>query len=238
VFSLDADTDGDGIPDEVDDFPEDASEWSDSDGDGTGNNADPDDDNDGIADELDAYPLGRFSDAGPQHWAFQFIEALGRSGITGGCGGDRYCPDQPVTRAQMAVFLERGIRGSGYVPPAATGSAFLDVDANDFAANYIEQLFADGITAGCGGGNYCPDDPVTRASMAVFLLRSKYGSGYQPPAATGRFTDVGPGAFARDFIEQLAAENITAGCGGGNYCPGAPVTRAQMAVFLVRAFEL
>ena len=115
---------------------------------------------------------------------------------------------------------------------------FNDVGASDFAASFIEQLAADGITAGCGGGNYCPNATITRDQMAVFLLRAKYGSGYTPPPATGIFNDVPPGRFAADWIEQLAAEGITAGCGNGNYCPGNPVTRDQMAVFLVRTFGL
>ena len=74
--------------------------------------------------------------------------------------------------------------------------------------------------------------------MAVFLLRAKHGSGYAPPAATGVFADVEVGYWAAAWIEQFAAEGITAGCGNGNYCPEAEVTRAQMAVFLVRAFGL
>jgi len=112
------------------------------------------------------------------------------------------------------------------------------VAANDFAAAFIEQFAADGITGGCGSGNYCSSNPVTRAQMAVFLLRGKYGSNYTPPPATGIFADAPLGSFAVDWIEKLAAENITSGCGGGNYCPDAPVTRDQMAVFIVRTFEL
>ena len=166
------------------------------------------------------------------------MERLAEAGITAGCGNDNYCPTAPVTRAQMAVFLERGINGSGYSPPPATGMVFNDVGAGDFAASFIEQLAADGITAGCGGGNYCPNAEVTRDQMAVFLLRSKYGSGYSPPAATGVFGDVPTNSWAAAWIEQLAAEGITAGCGGGNYCPLNPVTRDQMAVFLVRTFGL
>jgi hypothetical protein len=76
--------------------------------------------------------------------------------------------------------------------------------------------------------------------MAVFLLRSKYGSSYNPPAVgdnTG-FTDVSLTHWAAAWIKQLVAEGITAGCGAGIYCPEAPVTRAQMAVFLVRTFNL
>jgi len=184
------------------------------------------------------YRLRRFLDIPPDYWAFSFIERLAENGITAGCGGNNFCPESPVTRAQMAVFLERGINGSGFSPPAATGTLFGDVGAGDFAASFIEQLANDGITAGCGNGNYCPADVVSRAQMAVFLLRAKYGSGYSPPPATGVFSDVPVDGFAAAWIEQLAAENITAGCGGGKYCPTSSVTRAQMAVFLVRTFGL
>ncbi len=225
--------------DTSDALPQNRGETLDTDGDGIGNNADPDDDNDGVPDAEDDYPLGQFPDAPPGYWSFTFIEALARAGITSGCGGGNYCPTDPVTRAQMAVFLERGMNGSAYSPPPASGTVFDDVGAGAFAADFIEQLAADGITSGCGNGNYCPTDPVTRAQMAVFLERGMNGSGYSPPPATGTvFNDVGTGDFAANFIEQLAADGITAGCGNGNYCPNATVTRDQMAVFLVRTFGL
>jgi hypothetical protein len=238
------DSDGDGITDAFEyrcnSDPNDAASTApDNEGDGIPDCIDDDDDNDGVPDAQDAYPFGRFNDVDPAtHFAFFFIEALERSGVTGGCGNDNYCPDDSVTRAQMAVFLERGMRGSGYSPPPATGTVFADVPVNGFAAAFIEQLFADGITGGCGNGNYCPNDSVTRAQMAVFLLRAKFGSAYVPPPPTGVFNDVPVGAFADRWIEQLAAEGITGGCGNGNYCPNDPVTRAQMAVFLVRTFGL
>ena len=145
----------------------------------------------------------------------------------------------PVSRAQMAVFLLRGIYGGAYQPPAATGQLFGDVTANSFAAAWIEQLALEAITSGCGNANYCPDAPITRAQMAVFLLRSLFGSAYQPPPATGKmFTDVPVAAFAAAWIEQLAAMQITGGCGKGRYCASNSVTRAQMAVFLSRIFNL
>jgi hypothetical protein len=232
------DTDGDGVGDNSDVFPSDPNEWLDSDADDVGDNADTDDDNDGIPDIDDPYPTGQFNDAPPVYWAFIFIEKLGGSGITAGCGGGNYCPTSSVTRAQMAVFLERGMNGADFSPPAATGNVFLDVGAGDFAANFIEQLAADGITAGCGNGNYCPNATVTRDQMAVFLLRAKYGAGYSPPPATGVFNDVDLSHWAVHWIEQLANEGITAGCGNDNYCPASPVNRDQMAVFLVRTFGL
>ncbi len=179
-----------------------------------------------------------FGDVPTNYWAYEFIESIFAAGITSGCGGGNFCPENPVTRAQMAVFLERAINGGGYVPPPATGTVFNDVGAADFAAAFIEQLFLDGITGGCGGGNYCPANPVTRAQMAVFLLRARNGPGYVPPMAVGVFADVPPGSFAANWIEALAAEGITSGCGGGNFCPNDSLTRAQMAVFLVRTFSL
>jgi hypothetical protein len=74
--------------------------------------------------------------------------------------------------------------------------------------------------------------------MAVFLLRAKYGSGHQAPPAVGIFDDVPLNYWVAHWIEQLATEGITSGCVENNYCPEEPVTRAQMAVFLVRTFGL
>jgi len=139
----------------------------------------------------------------------------------------------------MAVFLLKGEHGSSYAPPAATGTLFTDVPLSNGFARWIEQLANESITAGCGNGNYCPNASVTRAQMAVFLLKSKHGLGYVPPAATGTlFTDVPASNGFAKWIEQLANEGISGGCGNGNFCPEAPVTRAQMAVFLVKAFSL
>jgi hypothetical protein len=179
-----------------------------------------------------------FDDVPANYWAFSFIETLAANSITAGCGDGNYCPEDSVSRAQMAVFLERGMNGGDFIPPAATGNVFFDVESGDFAASFIEKLADDGITAGCGNNNYCPDAIVSRAQMAVFLLRAKYGSGFSPPPPVGVFADVDLSYWAVAWIEQLAAEGITAGCSSGNYCPEDPVSRAQMAVFLVRSFSL
>jgi serine protease len=184
-----------------------------------------------------------FADVSTAYWAWDYVERLANAGITGGCatGPVRYCPETTVTRAQMAIFLERGIHSSSYNPPGVGASTgFGDVATSYWAAAWIKQLAAEGITGGCGGGKYCPEGPVTRSQMAVFLLRAKHGSSYAPPSigAGSGFTDVPPSYWAAAWIKQLAAEGITGGCGSGTYCPEAPVTRAQMAVFLVRTFGL
>ena len=188
---------------------------------------------------LERYPT--FTDAQSNHWAYGYIERLYAAGITGGCSNSplMYCPESYVTRAQMAIFLLRAKHGSSYSPPAATGTMFADVPSSHWAAKWIEQLANEGITTGCGGGNFCPEASVTRDQMAIFLLRGEHGSAYTPPVATGTmFADISSSYWAAKWIEQLANEGITTGCGGGNYCPGSSVTRAQMAVFLVKAFGL
>ena len=183
---------------------------------------------------------GTFEDVSKDYWAWDFIERLYRAGITGGCSSNplNYCPEQSVTRAQMAVFLEKGIWGSSFTAPNVSPT-FTDT-VGHWAENWIEALRSDGITGGCGTNLYCPEDPVTRTQMAIFLLKAKYGMSYTPPAvgsSTG-FTDVPSTHWAAPWIKQLAAEGITGGCGTGIYCPESPVTRAQMAVFLVRTFNL
>jgi hypothetical protein len=138
----------------------------------------------------------------------------------------------------MAVFLLKGKHGSTYAPPPATGGVFVDVPKTAFAAGWIEELAAEGITAGCGGGRFCPDAVVTRAQMAVFLLRAKHGGNYLPPPPTGIFDDLLLTDPFTPWIEQLSVEGITAGCGDGDFCPNSPSARGQMAVFLVRTFGL
>jgi hypothetical protein len=193
---------------------------------------------------LRVVPPPTFSDASMDYWAWDWIERLYAAGITTGCSTSprMYCPEQSVTRAEMAVFLERGIHGSAYTPPAGTGTVFADVPLSYWAVNWIEKLYADGITVGCATNplRYCPEDSVTRAQMAIFLLRASHGATYTPPAVGGStgFKDVSTGYWAAAWIKQLAAEGITTGCGGGNYCPEDPVTRAQMGVFLVKTFNL
>ena len=73
--------------------------------------------------------------------------------------------------------------------------------------------------------------------MAAFIIRA-FGEFNPPLPATQRFLDVPPSNPFYSFIDRMAALGITLGCGGGNYCPDLEVSRAQMAAFLVRAFNL
>lgn len=168
-----------------------------------------------------------------------FIILAATYGVMPGCGSGNFCPTTSVTRAQMAGYFLRSEHGGDYSPPPATG-IFNDVSISSPDAPWIEQLFHEGVTAGCGGGGYCPNSVVNRAQMATFLLKAKYVAGYAPPACQGIFPDVqcnDPtwGPFA-PWIEELYKEGITAGCGGGNYCPSASTAQNQMSVFQVKTY--
>jgi hypothetical protein len=155
------------------------------------------------------------------------IETIASTGVTRGCNpplDTEFCPTDPVTRGQMASFL---VRALDLAP--ADDSPFTDTAGSVHTAD-IDALAAAGITTGCTADRYCPEDPVTRGQMASFLVRALDLA----PADDSPFTDTDGSVHAAD-IAALAQAGITLGCTPGEYCPADPVTRAQMASFLVRA---
>ena len=153
------------------------------------------------------------------------------------CGDSLFCPDEPLTRADLAVWMVRVVDGED--PSGIPGTRFLDIVGTGHPHwMFIERLAELGITKGCttDGQRFCPDDSVTRAQMASFLVRAFNLSAAEQPAG---FTDVVAGAAHTSNIDALAASGVTRGCSTEplRYCPQDPVTRAQMASFLVRGSE-
>ena len=111
----------------------------------------------------------RFADVEASHPHAPYIERFAELGITAGCGdGSRFCPQDTVTRAQMAIFLSRAFSLAEGPDPG-----FADVAADAWYAPSVASLAASGITAGCGDGSrFCPQNTVLRAHMAVFLARA------------------------------------------------------------------
>ena len=188
-----------------------------------------------VALALPAAAAGTFvDDDGSVHEGY--IEAVAARGITKGCNppaNDRYCPDDAVTRGQMAAFLVRALELTGPGP-----TDFVDDDESPFEDD-IERLAAAGVTSGCNpptNDRYCPDDAVTRGQMAAFLVRAFDLT----DRSAVDFVDDDDSVF-EDDIERLATAGITLGCNppaNDRYCPEDPVTRAQMATFLGRALGL
>jgi hypothetical protein len=115
----------------------------------------------------------RFVDVLRSDLFFADVEWLAGEGITLGCNppvNDRYCPDDPVTRGQMAAFLVRALHYSD----DGGGDRFSDDDTSVFEAD-IDRLATARVTYGCDPPDntmFCPDDAVTRAQMAAFLHRA------------------------------------------------------------------
>ena len=194
----------------------------------------------GVAGTLPRGYVAMFADVQISNSFASYIASLVANGLTAGCGGSNYCPADSVTRQQMAVFLLKGKYGLCYTPPPCTGTVFGDVHCQGSAFDpWIEALAALQVTGGCGGGNYCPTSPVLRQQMAVFLLKAAFDSTYVPPACTNPFfVDVPCSSTFATWIYDLAARGITGGCSNNAYCPTDPVLRQQMAVFLVKMFNL
>ena len=123
---------------------------------------------------------------------------------------------------------------TGYIGPV---SVFTDEPTTDSFWPYIMGLYQAEITTGCAPQQFCPSSNVSRAEMAVFLVRAMHGPAFTPPAATGIFADVPTDFWAANYIEQLYHDGITTGCAAGplRFCPSNDVNRAEMAVFLLRA---
>jgi IPT/TIG domain/S-layer homology domain len=181
--------------------------------------------------------LSDFLDVPPAHIFHDSVRALVTNGVAAGVGGGNFGVDQSAPREQMAVFLLKAKHGICFTPVSCIG-VFADVPCTSPFSGWIEQLFWEGITGGCGGNNFCPQSPVRRDQMAVFLLKAEHGPAYVPPPCTGTFLDVPCSSNFAVWIEQLFHEGVTGGCGGGNYCPQSPNTRGQMAVFLQKTFSL
>ncbi len=154
------------------------------------------------------------------------IEWLYQTGITAGCEPTRFCPKGKVTRAQMAMFLDRALD-----LPAATVDYFDDDDGKTGEAS-INALAKSKITSGCGPRRFCPTASVTRAQMAMFLDRA-----LALPNATTDYFDDDDRKTGEGSINALAKSAITGGCGPRRYCPTSSVTREQMAAFLYRSHE-
>ena len=97
----------------------------------------------------------------------------------------------------------------------------------------IRWLYTTGITSGCAPNRFCPDGLVTRAQMATFLSRALS----LPATSKDYFTD-DESSKHEGAINRLRAADITYGCSATKFCPNGLVTRAQMASFLARAFDL
>jgi hypothetical protein len=171
-------------------------------------------------------PVAGFIDVGTSFRSA--IAWMATSGITSGCTADleRFCPNDAVTRGQMASFLSRALD-----LPATPNDYFTDDDGTTHETA-INRVTAAGIASGCTATRYCPANVVSRGQMASFLSRA-----FDLPATPNDYFTDDDGTTHETAINRVTAAGIASGCTASRYCPGNPVTRGQMAAFLFRALE-
>jgi hypothetical protein len=186
-----------------------------------------------------------FDDVPFDHWAYDYIEALYQDGYVAGCSTDPllYCPEDTLTRAESAVFVERGIHGAEALPDQPTQGVFADVPLNEWFAKWVTALWNDGYTAGCGTDPliYCPLQDHTRAEGSVFFLRMMHGMDYVPTDPVGLFADVPLEAWYADWVEAAYNAGIIPACETEpdlRFCPEDPLDRAMAAYMMVQAKNL
>ncbi len=169
------------------------------------------------------------------HDGSTYVWTVSAGAITSGQGSNAITFDAGPAGTTMTISVVE--TNTACSSPAATHKLqvdFLDVPPPHMFHDFVNTIARNGVTAGCGAGNFCPGASNTREQMAVFLLKSKFGPDHVPPAAVGLFSDVPVESLFAPWVEEVAALQISVGCGGGKFCPGVPVTRGQMAVFLLK----
>ncbi|MBQ6841987.1 MAG: S-layer homology domain-containing protein [Firmicutes bacterium] len=159
------------------------------------------------------------------HWAREHVEFLAQLGYADGIGNGLYGVNDPLTRAQMAVFLQRVLE----LPDAE--AAFADVPAEHWAAGAIGALAAEGSLAGYPDGSFAPGKSITRAETAALLARALQLVP-QDTAERASYTDVPAGHWAETYIEALSSLGLLEGRGDGSFDPNATLTRGEAAKIL------
>jgi hypothetical protein len=170
-----------------------------------------------------------FTDVPRLHLFYRTIETLLHSGITAGCSASAYCPSDAVPRSQMAIFLARGIAGSGAAVPAGGTlggapyfcgpggvSLFSDVAPSDQFCKHVHYIAGQNVTLGCAPSQYCPSAGVERDEMAAFIGRAIVAPGggssvpiaYGPDPVTGLSYSCNPASPVIHFTDVPASDSF------------------------------
>ncbi|MEJ2550273.1 MAG: SpoIID/LytB domain-containing protein [Anaerolineales bacterium] len=190
-----------------------------------------------------AAPTAIFEDVPYGHWAFDYINALYNAGYVAGCSSEPllYCPDNTMSRAEAAVFVERGIKDLSFFPDDPTTQLFDDVPLDNWAAKWVTVLWEDGYTAGCSltPPLYCPWQGNTRAEGSVFFLKMLFGRDFMPEQPTvQRFADVPIDMWYAKWVHAADDAGLLPPCEMSPelmFCPDIPLTRDWSAYMMVQA---
>ncbi|MBN1458772.1 MAG: VCBS repeat-containing protein [Armatimonadetes bacterium] len=185
-----------------------------------------------------------FADVPLDFWGYEYINACVNAEIVSGYPEGDYKPDQAVNRAQIAVFVSRGLAGGEENVPAPTADpGFTDVGDTHWAYKYICYAVDQNVVTGYPEGDYKPNEEVTRGQMAVYVARAMVAPtssvlDHYMPVDPQNFPDVPSDHWAYTYVEYCVEHGVVNGYPEGDYRPAKVVTRDQMAVYVARAFDL
>jgi hypothetical protein len=187
-------------------------------------------------------PSSLFTDVPLTNPFVDYVNLFKANNLTNGCASPplMFCPDAVATRAQVAVFIARAATGTDNFS-FSTVPYFADVPVTHPMFKYIQKLKDLGITSGCATGLFCPDATATRGQVAALMVRGKFPSSITDTTTLQNsqapyFTDVPAAHPFFPYVQKMKDFGITSGCSATSYCVDTPVTRAQMAVFIIRLF--
>lgn len=168
-------------------------------------------------------PYEYFEDVPNDHWAADYINILAEHDYVAGCSVERplFCPEQELTRAEMAVIIDRGNHTASLDPLEPASPPFSDVPLEAWFARWVQVLLDDGFTAGCSVESselslFCPLRAHTREEATVFFDRMLEGKDFIPPTpepdAVPFYTDIVPGSWAENWILYAYDQGIVQLC--------------------------
>ena len=172
----------------------------------------------------------KFIDVPSTYWAYNDIQFMIEKRIISGIGDGRFGPANPARRSELAVMLVKALN----LPTAGVSAEFADVPKSHWAYVYIAAAQKAGIISGFPGGQFKPDQYVTRGQMAVMLARAYE---LEKTNTALYFKDVTTTYWAFEAIQKLADNNISSGYADKTFRPSNMVNRAEVAVFLAKAID-
>ena len=178
-----------------------------------------------------AFAASTFSDVPHNAYFKDAVDWAVNNNVTAGIGNNQFGPNQSCTRAQTMTFLWRA-HGSPEPKNIASGTAFSDVNANDYFAKPIAWAVENGITAGIGNNQFGSNQKCTRGQVMTFIWRAE-----NSPIENGKtqFSDVHSNDYYNHAIAWAVNHGVTAGVGANKFGPNQSCTRAQIVTFLWRA---
>jgi hypothetical protein len=186
-----------------------------------------------------------FEDVPPDHWSYPHVESAYASGYIAGCSSEpmKYCPEDPLSRAEISVLVDRGVHGAEFEPTWEESQVFDDVPEEGWFFRWVNVLWEDGNTSGCQLDEmlYCPLEYHTRAEGAVFFLRLMHGSDFEPPDPEGIFADAPVEEWYARWVEAAYRDDLLEACETDpelKICPLELLDRGRAAYMLVQALQL